>query len=540
MSLSRIEGALGGIGLFLLGMRFLSDAIRTVGDDRAKNFVAHITSNRYYSALLGIFMTLAVSSGNAAVLFTFGLFKGGMLNVYQILCVLSGVLLGVSLSLHIQLIPFSLLAAPLIFGGVIVKFFSHNRRRVHAATLLMGVGLLFFGLRLFEGSFLSVDHHPLFVTGQGLVPQSAWTALLTGSVFSVLVPSSHSLLLTLASLVQEHSLSVPVAFFLACGSLSGLSVMALLASFDSKTGARRVALLLMLVIVTVSLPLLLLSIAGVSLPANYWNTHDPVSVLTWGYTITSVLASGTLLLSAGPVSRRLRARDTIKSALNGMTATCTGFLDNRILSTPPIALEQARKETVYMVGVVTRMYADVRGILSNYDPQRAETIRQYEQTLDSLSHEITAFLAALSNNSSSPDIIYEVPGLIHVVSTLEHIGDVCEDILDCTVSRKETGIVFSDEAMGELLMLADLVSNIISQTERIIASGEICSREDLSASKAEIGSYHDKMQQTHFTRICTGTCPPRSALLFQEMASSCMRISELCWSVMRMQLRRQV
>ena len=223
-----------------------------------------------------------------------------------------------------------------------------------------------------------------------------------------------------------------------------------------------------------------------------------------------------------------------------MAATCTGYLDNRILSTPPIALEQARKETVYMLGVVTRMYADVRGILSNYDPQRVETIRQYEQTLDSLSHEITAFLAALSNNSSSPDIIYEVPGLIHVVSTLEHIGDVCEDILDCTVSRKETGIVFSDEAMAELLMLADLVSNIIRQTERIIASGEICSRDDLSASKAEIGSYHDKMQQSHFTRICTGTCPPRSALLFQEMTSSCMRISELCWSVMRMQLRRQV
>jgi phosphate:Na+ symporter len=272
-----------------------------------------------------------------------------------------------------------------------------------------------------------------------------------------------------------------------------------------------------------------------------WNAEDPQSVVTWGYTMTSVLASGILLLIAGPVSRRLRAQETIKkTGQNGMTASCKGYLDTRILSTPPIALEQARKETVYMAGVVTIMYSDVRGILSNFDPQRVETIRQHEQTLDSLSHEITAFLAALSNNSSSPDIIYEVPGLIHLVSTLEHIGDVCEDILDCTVSRKEAGIVFSDEAMAELLILADLVSCTISQTERIIASGEICSRDDLSASKAEIGSYHDKMQQSHFTRICTGTCPPRSALLFQEITSSCMRVAELCWSVMRMQLRRQV
>jgi phosphate:Na+ symporter len=260
--------------------------------------------------------------------------------------------------------------------------------------------------------------------------------------------------------------------------------------------------------------------------------------MIWGYTIISVLASVTLLLIAGPVSRRLRTLDTRKIGLTGIAQPCTGYLDNRILSTPPIAMEQARKETVYMVGVVALMYADVRGILSDFDPRRVETIRQHEQTLDSLSHEITVFLAALSNNSSSPDIIYEVPGLIHVVSTLEHIGDVCEDILDCTVSRKEGGIVFSDEAMDELLILADLVSAIISQTEINIASGEICSRDYLSASKVDINAYHDKMQQSHFTRICTGTCPPRSALLFQEMTSSCMRIAELCWSVMRMQLRR--
>ena len=541
MPISLIEGALGGIGLFLLGMRFMSDGIRAVADDRTKNVMSRITSNRYFSSLFGVFMALAVGSGNAAVLFTIGLFSGGVLSVYQVICVLSGVLVGASLSLHVHLIPYSLFAGPLILGGVIVKFFSRNRRRAHAATLLLGVGLLFFGLSLLEGSFLPVDHHPLYEFGQGILYQSTFMATLLGAAISFLVQSSQSTINIIASLVQEHSISAPLSFAMACGSLSGMAAMALLASVDGKAGARRIAVLLLLVTVMVNLPLVFFSAVGADVSAMiaaYCNSSDPVTVLSWGYTISSVLAAAILFVMAGPVSRRLRAFDSFFSNRSGIAQQCTGYLDRRILSTPPIALEQARKEIVHMAGVAARMYADVRAILSDFDPRRVETIRQHEQLLDSLSHEITAFLAALSNSSNSPDIIYEVPGLIQVVSALEHIGDVSEDILDCTLSRKESGIVFSHEAMEELLAFAGLVSSIISQTERIITSGRTSSRDDVQDSKARINVYHDEMQQSHFNRIRSGTCPPRSALLFQEMTSSCMRIAELCWAVMRMQLRK--
>src|ERR1035437_9265308 len=159
MPLGMLEGALGGIGLFLLGMRLLSEGIRSAADDRVRDIFRQVTSNRYLSLLFGTLMTLAVSSGSAAVIFTIGLFNGGILSAYQAICVLSGVLLGASLSPHLQVITYSLISGPLILCGVLLKFFSRKRRRTHLGTLLLGIGLLLLGLSLLEGTYNPIADH---------------------------------------------------------------------------------------------------------------------------------------------------------------------------------------------------------------------------------------------------------------------------------------------------------------------------------------------------------------------------------------------
>ncbi|MBC8018393.1 MAG: Na/Pi symporter, partial [Verrucomicrobia bacterium] len=141
MPLSLIEGALGGIGLFLLGMRLMSDGIRTVADVRIRRIFSIFTSNRLYSLLFGVAMAMTVNSGSAAVVFTIGLLNGGVLNTYQAMSVLGGVLIGASLSLHFPIIPYSLIATPLIFSGVLLKFFARRRRVANIGDLLLGIGL---------------------------------------------------------------------------------------------------------------------------------------------------------------------------------------------------------------------------------------------------------------------------------------------------------------------------------------------------------------------------------------------------------------
>jgi len=541
MPFSLFEGALGGIGLFLLGMRLLSDGIRSVADDRVKNVFRQVTSNRYLSVLFGTLLTLAVSSGSAAVIFTIGLLNGGILSVYQAICVLSGVLLGASLSLHLQVIPYSLISGPLILCGVLLKFFSRKRRRAHLGTLLLGIGLLLLGLSLLQGTYYPADDHPLYDFGNGMFYSSTLMATLFGSIVSFLVQSEQSTISIIASLENIRPIDASLSFAMTSGGVMGMAVMGGLASVGGKFTARRIAMLLMLVTLLTCIPLLIFAQTGVLLSnavASFFAATDRISVLSWGFTISGTISALVLFAAGGPASRLLLILETSAGGKSGAMQSCAGYLDRRILSTPPIAIEQARKEILRMVGIVSFMYADVRDIVTDFDARKVEMARQHELVLDSLNVEITSFLAALSNAAISPEINYEIPGLIQVVSTLEHIGDVCEDILDCILSRKESGIFFSEDAMNDVASMAKLVGSIIADVERVLKTGESDDRNELHHSKAITRNQFEKIKLAHYERICSGACQPRSTMLFQELSSSFMRIAELCWNILGMQLKR--
>ncbi len=541
MPLSLFEGALGGIGLFLLGMRLLSEGIRSVADDRIKKAFRRITANRYLSLLFGTLMTLAVSSGSAAVIFTIGLFNGGILNVYQAICVLAGVLLGASISVHLQVIPYSLISGPMIMCGVLLKFFSKKRRRAHFGTLVLGIGLLLFGLSLLEGTYQPIDGHPLYDAGNGMFFSSTFMATLFGSIVSFLVQSEQSTISIIASLESIRPIDASLSFAMTCGGMFGMAVMGGLASVGGKYTARRIAMLLMIATSLTCLPLLIFAQNGAELSqiiSSYISGDDRISVLSWGFTISGSITALALFVTGGPASRLLLIIETSAGGKSGALQSCAGYLDARILSTPPIAIEQARKEILRMAGIASFMYADVRDILSDFDARKVEMVRQHEQVLDSLNTEISSFLAALSNTAISPEINYEIPGLIQVVSILEHIGDECEDILNCILSKKELGILFSEAAMSDLLSMAGSVGHTLAAVEKIIKDGEPEDREELHASKTGTRTLFDTIKQSHYERICSGACQPRSTMLFQELSSSYMRIAELCWNIRGMKLRR--
>jgi phosphate:Na+ symporter len=240
---------------------------------------------------------------------------------------------------------------------------------------------------------------------------------------------------------------------------------------------------------------------------------------------------------SGYVSRIMGASE-VNAGTGVSPQPCAGYLDMRILNTPLLAIDQARKEIVRMMTVSMYMFADIREILFDFDARRAETIRQHEQVLDSLNHEITVFLAALAHSSNSQEISYEIPGMLQSVSDLEHIGDRCEEILDCIIARKESGVIFSDAAMDDLKRFVDVVCTALNCTGELVISGQYPAECEYGEQKATVRSVFDVIKQTHFDRISSGDCPPRAAILYNEMTAALMRISELCWNITEIQGRK--
>ena len=545
MPLSLIEGALGGIGLFLLGMRLMSDGIRTVADVRIRRIFSTFTSNRLYSLLFGVAMSMAINSGSAAVVFTIGLVNGGVLNAFQAMSVLGGVLIGASLSLHLQIIPHSLIATPLVFTGVLFKFFARRRRLANVGDLLLGVGLLFLGLTLLEGSYRPINHHPLYEVFDGIFYRINVMAALFGAIVSFLVQSASSSISIIASLMHNHQITPVMSASMVAGGLVGVAFMGNLASLGGNYISRRIASVFLVLTVIVSQLSVLFSslLVDIILPGvtatGGTNGTFLFSRLSWLHTIASLCAALCAVVLSGPVSRLMALTET-PAHPNGSDSAqpCASYLDLRIINTPTIAIEQARKEILRMMNITSFMYADVRDILFEFDARRAETIRQHERVLDSLNHEITSYLALLSRSTKSPEISYEIPGLLQRVSVLEHIGDRCEDVLNGIIARKEAGAIFSEAAMDDLKVLISVVGDVMHATEDVVKSGQALDPEALHRLKNSTRSSFDRVKQAHYERISSGVCPTQAMILFNDMESAITAIAELCWSVLGLQTRR--
>ncbi|OGR30802.1 MAG: hypothetical protein A2X79_01305 [Desulfuromonadaceae bacterium GWB2_53_15] len=543
MPLSLFEGVLGGIGLFLLGMRLMSDGIRTVVDDRIRVILTVLTSNRIFSLFLGIMMSLLLNSASAAVIITMGLANGGVVTAFQALSILGGVLVGASLTLHLPAIPYSLVATPLIFVGVLFKYLARRRRFANTGNLLLGIGVLFFGLSLLEGSFRQLEHHPLNAAIIDQLYSNPILSYIYGSVVSCLVQSVFSSVSFFSSLLISHHLSLILVCVMVFGGFSGIAAMGLLASVAGSYVSRRIALAFMLITLVVSVLLAFvvpgMLLARFELPLinkDTIATGQVINQLAWIHTAASLLIAIVMSMLSGVVSRILGFTER-QGGVAGQQP-CAGYLDARILNTPLLALEQARKEVVRMMSVTSYMYADIRELLFDFDARRAGTVRQHEQVLDSLNHEITAFLAALARSSNSPDISYEIPGLLQTVSDLEHIGDRCEEILERIVARKEAGVVFSNPAMNDLKNFAGIVSSTLTLAGDLVLYGKHPEDSEIRTAKNDVRSVFQDIKQAHFNRISTGVCPPRSALFFSELSALFMNIAELGWNVISTQGRK--
>ncbi len=530
MPLGLLEGVLGGAGLFLLGMRFLSGGIRTVFDERLRRALSRLTSNRFNSFMFGIFLTLAFNSASAASIFVIGLANGGVLGLFQGINILGGAIIGASLSLSLPPFPYGLVSTPFIFVGAVLKLFARRRRYANAGELILGAGLLFLGLTILESSFKPYDTHPFYSAFGRFFLEDHLPTMLLGSITSIFVQSTQSFIRYADFLVVHGMMNQDAICGMTLGGVAGVALIALFASIGGASVSRRIAFFFFLTTMLVSVTqTFLYPFASVfySTVGEFFGLSGFLDHAGLIYAVASCIIAMTVMLSSGVVSRFFGMREEVGV---GVPQPCAGYIDMRIINTPALAIEQARKEISRMISVTIFMTADLREILFDFDARRVETVMRHEEVLDALNHEITSFLAQLAHRNSSVEASYEIPSFLQTVADLEHIGDRVIQLLGSVMKRKEAGVFFSDAAMEEIKKLADMVVEIISMVKASYDGEKIYSQK-LHELKSEAKGIFERIRSSHHERICSGVCPPRTAIIYNEITESLIRIIEFCWNI---------
>ncbi|MBU5637587.1 Na/Pi cotransporter family protein [Geomonas sp. Red69] len=543
-SWSYIVEALGGLALFILGMRTMSEGLQKVTGERLRRVLERSTGNRLTAPLVGSCLASILQSGSAASVLVVGFVNAGLLSLYQALGVLLGT--GIGTTLAIQFIAFrvSALALPAITVGVFLNIFSRSRKLSEAGGMLLGIGLVFFGLSILEGACLPLSESAIIAGLHQGVPSLRLVAVLLGALLTFLVQSGSATLGIVIALASAGVLSYDAAIAMVIGEVAGAALIPLIASIGgTQTAKRAVVIYLGISWVAIALALLffpffLKAVALVSpgdLSPLYHGAPPEAVVQALRPHIARHLANAHTIFTVASLFMFLptigffaRSAETLLPTRRSESEPRPRFIDVRVIKTPTIALVQAWNELARMGGIAAAMYAELVSQFDGFNPKVAAAVRDKEVVLDVLHRDMSQFLVALSRETLSLERAVEIPTMLELVNEIEQVGDQAEAILNYLMRKKEERLRFSASAMEELKRVAAKVGEVVAACEAALKGEEIQEVTDL---KLEIASLESELHASHLRRLKSGKCNIVAGLLYSDIIVSFSKISQLCFSI---------
>jgi len=542
-SWSYISQALGGLALFILGMRTMSEGLQKVTGERLRRLLEKGTGNRLTAPLIGSLLASLLQSGSAASVLVVGFVNAGLLSLYQALGVLLGT--GIGTTLAIQFIAFRVaaLALPAIALGVGLSFFSRSRRLAQLGGLLLGAGLVFFGLSLLEGACLPLGENALFAGLHADLFSERLTALLLGAVVTFVVQSGGATIGIVIALAAGGALHYDAAVAMVIGEVAGAALIPLIASLGGSDSAKRAVVIYF----TINFAAIFLACAFFPLFLRAVDFFSPGDLSTLYHGATNqplpemrpyiarhlanahtifTLASALLFLPL--IGFFARSAETLLPTRRSESEARPRFIDTRVLGTPTIALAQAWNELDRMSDIACSMYRDLVSLFDDFDPKLAASIRDKEVVLDVLHRDMSQFLIALSRQTLSMERAVELPSMLQLVNDIELVGDQCDLLLNYLVRKKEERLRYSNAAMEELQNFSTRVGEALGLAERMLKGEE----GELPAHlKEDLARLEDELHKSHLTRLKTGKCSIVAGLLYGDMTASLAKIGQLSFTI---------
>jgi len=535
--------ALGGLGIFILGMKLMSEGLQKIAGNGIRRFIESLTGTRITSAFLGSCLSASLQSSSAASILVIGFINAGLISLYQALAVMLGT--GIGTTLAVQFIAFrvTIIAQPLIFCGTILKFFCHRRRWVYAGDLILGAGLVFLGLQIMESGFIPFAEEAI---GAGIREiRFPWQLLSValGALLSLMLQSGSAAVGVVIALTASGLVKYDHGFLMVIGEVLGTTAIAGIATISGTIVAKRAILLYFFInIVAISLVLIFprsfQTLVHLITPGSSAATASPQDasisrLLAMSHTLFSGLSIVLFLPLLGFFVR------SAKAILPGLDKgvefePASTFLDQRVVNTPSLALLQVRSELRRMAEIASTMYDDVVEQFFRFDARRAIKIAKKEESLDILQRHISEFLVKLSRQQLSTEAAVQIPVMLNLVNMLEHIGDQSEVVVNCLTKKKENKVIFSSAALSELKNLAVRVGELLHLALEPQDNAPQSLMADARHLKDDIKAIQETMHANHIRRLSDGQCSVLAGVAYSDIIAAFDKIADYAFTIIKL------
>ena len=543
--------ALGGLGMFLFGMKIMSEGLQKVAGKKMRQFLSMVSSNRFVGCAVGAIATSVIQSSSATTVMLVGFVDAGLLTLQQAIGVILGANVGTTVTAQLIAFKIEAYALPAIALGVILKFFLGRKKWIYVGDVLLGFGLVFYGLTLMKSGFGPLKAEPDFIAFFTRFEANSLSGILLcvfiGSILTMVLQSSSATVGITMVLASQGLLNFQTSVALILGDNIGTTITAELASIGANINAHRTARahtvfnVIGVIYIILFFPFFL---KGVTWLTNHFLHLGPPDVLVGGErpNIARYIANSHTLFNLINAIFFLIALPILVRVATWLTPYRKGeaaldelyhikHIDFRYIDTPSVALGGARAEIVRMGEAVQLMYEDVIGSLKDRKTKELSKWRKREDGLDNLQREITQFLVRVMQAAIMPEESKEVAALMRMANNLERTGDAIENIAYLVEKMVEENLYFSDAALSDYDEISDEVRRLLSVVVVAIRRDD----KDIMPLAEELENNVDRMREemktSHLMRLQNGICSVDPGLILVDMLASFEKIGDFCYNI---------
>ena len=522
--------ALGGLGLFLIGMKNMGEGLELAAGNKLRNLLQKITSNKVFAMLVGTLVTAVIQSSSATDAMVVGFANAGLMELGQAIGVLFGAKIGTTVTSLLMAIDIKAFVPIFIFLGAVIITFSHKNNRKYYGQIAAGFGMLFLGLSLMSENLKWMGESQAFAS---LADNLSFPLLgiLVGFVFTAIIQSSSAsvgilMALAMAGVITDLNQAVFVIY--------GFNVGACSAAFISSLGANRTAKQIALsnflistigavimMLITIFLPLttwinMLLPAEKLGLPAQISATH-----IFFNIAITVILLPFSNLI-VKLATLILPDHDEDKEKMAAV------YLDTRLLTTPPMAVLSVENECKRLGALARKNYMYAMKAFFEQNQKLIAKVEKNEKVIDYLTSEITRFIVKI-NGLDILDSDRKTMGVMYsAIQDMERIGDHAENIIECAKQMMDGKMKFTETAMKELHNLDDLTTKLLDDGLELFNAQDM----DFSLAKtiieteSSLDSHVKVYKNNHIGRMNAGVCSAENGTVFLDMLTILERVGD--------------
>lgn len=525
---------IGGLAMFIYGMNIMADGLQHAAGSEMKKILEVLTQNKLMGIALGALVTAIIQSSSATTVMVVGFVNAGLMNLTQAISVIMGANIGttitgwlVSAGEWAKMFSPATLAPIAVMVGVIITLVGKRQQSKDVAGIIIGFGILFIGMNTMSDAVYPLRESEVFRTAFVSMGSNPFLGILVGAGVTAIIQSSSASQGILLSLASAGLVPTNAAVFIIMGQNIGTCVTAILSSVGASKNAKCVGTMhLTFNIAGTIIFSILAMLLFARLDPSYGEGIINMTQISFIHTVFNVGTTVILMPFSGYIIKFAMKVNGLKAVETKSDEAELVHLDKRMMSTPSVAVEGAKLETIRMGRIARENLSLALSTLSDHDEEKMADVKQREFVIDKLCDNISKYLIDLCMLHLSDKDNEMVTSLLNTVSDMERVGDHAENIVELAEEMKQEGISFSDTALEELNEMSTTTLGAYDNAVKALELDDITYAVKTSFLEDQVDAMEKKLRAGHIERLSNAECSVNAGIHFIDLLGNLERVSD--------------